>query len=265
MVFSHSTPSATAPRAGAGGMAGHPSACYGLGTMSESEAPAIPHPAATVVLLRGRGDACEVLLVRRSKKLSFHGGAWVFPGGRIDDSDYAASGEGDVLAAARSAAVREVREETGLEIEGGALVTISRWITPVVLAKRFDTWFFAGRAGEEEVQVDGGEIREHRWLAPSDALAAQRRGEIELPPPTFVTLSDLARFSDPGEALQQMARRAMRTFTPRICMVEGGACSLYEGDAGYEHDDPERPGARHRLWLNAPQWRYERTGLRNED
>ena len=31
----------------------------------------------------------EVLLARRSSKLAFHGGAWVFPGGRIDPDDYA--------------------------------------------------------------------------------------------------------------------------------------------------------------------------------
>jgi len=229
--------------------------------MSEAHSPAIPHPAATVVLLRSAADDCEVLLVRRSKKLSFHGGAWVFPGGRIDDADYRPDGSGDVLAAARSAAAREVREETGLAIDGSALVTISRWITPVELTKRFDTWFFAGRAGEDEVRVDGGEIREHRWLTPREALASQRRGEIELPPPTFVTLLELSRFGHADAALEHIGQRNAPTFAPHVCMVEGGACSLYAGDAGYENRDPERPGPRHRLWLNGPEWRYERIGL----
>ena len=45
-------------------------------------------PAATVVLLRDGDDGLEVLLARRSSKLAFHGGAWVFPGGRIDPDDY---------------------------------------------------------------------------------------------------------------------------------------------------------------------------------
>ena len=41
-------------------------------------------PAATVVLIRDGRDGLEVLLARRSSQLAFHGGAWVFPGGRID-------------------------------------------------------------------------------------------------------------------------------------------------------------------------------------
>src|SRR5512147_768608 len=157
--------------------------------MSEPQ-PAVAHPAATVVLLRDRADGFEVLLVRRNAQLSFHGGAWVFPGGRLDAADYAAGS--DTIAAARSAAVREAREEAGLVLTPDALVLVSRWITPVPLPKRFDTWFFAGLGDDAPVEVDGGEIHEHRWTAVADALAAQRAGEIELPPPTFVTLIKLA-------------------------------------------------------------------------
>lgn len=230
----------------------------------ESATPAVAHPAATVVLLRGGDGGCEVLLVRRSKKLAFHGGAWVFPGGRIDDADYDSERRDDIMHAARRAAVREMHEEAGLHIDAAALVPISRWVTPVMLAKRFDTWFFVGIADAHEVRVDGGEIREHRWIRPSDALAAKRRGEIELPPPTFVTLLGLAEFATPAEALRRLTRTGTRTFTPRICLIEGGACSLYEGDAGYEHDDPERPGARHRLWITGDDWKYERSGVDDE-
>ena len=48
--------------------------------------PAIP--AATVVLLRDGADGVETLMLRRDSKLAFAGGAWVFPGGRIDPEDY---------------------------------------------------------------------------------------------------------------------------------------------------------------------------------
>jgi 8-oxo-dGTP pyrophosphatase MutT (NUDIX family) len=46
-------------------------------------------PAATVALLRDGAQGLEVLLGRRSSRLAFHGGAWVFPGGKIDPEDYA--------------------------------------------------------------------------------------------------------------------------------------------------------------------------------
>jgi 8-oxo-dGTP pyrophosphatase MutT (NUDIX family) len=216
----------------------------------------IAHPAATVVVLRQGSHGCEVLLVRRSAQLSFHGGAWVFPGGRIDPGDYAHGGD-DVVAAARHAAVREAREEAGLTLSPEALVLVSRWITPTPLPKRFDTWFFAGLGDEAPIEVDGAEIHDHRWIAPAAALAAQRAGEIELPPPTYVTIMRLAEHACAADALAAFARGPVQTFEPRLCPIEGGAVTLYAGDAGYDDGDVERPGARHRLWILESGWRYE--------
>ena len=88
-----------------------------------------PDPSATVVLLRDGPSALELLLLRRSSKLVFHGGAWVFPGGRIDPQDYAVGAEHDVDAASRNGAVRETREETGLCVDPLDLVPISHWFT----------------------------------------------------------------------------------------------------------------------------------------
>jgi 8-oxo-dGTP pyrophosphatase MutT (NUDIX family) len=219
------------------------------------------HPAATVVLLRDGAGGLELLLVRRNARLVFHGGAWVFPGGRIDEEDYVEAASRDPVCAARWAAVREAREEAGVLIRERDLILLSRWITPDGLPKRFDTWFFAGPAAKEDVQVDGEEIHEHRWFRPADALAAQRRGEIELPPPTFVTILGLTDLASAEAALRDFAGRAAETFFPRLHMLEGGACSLYEGDAGYEDGQVDRPGPRHRLWMTAEGWRYERTEI----
>jgi len=223
-------------------------------------APAIAHPAATVVLLRDSGDACEALLVRRNAQLSFHGGAWVFPGGRLDAADYAGVADSaDVMEAARNAAVREAMEEAGVTIAREGLIALSRWVTPVGLPKRFDTWFFAARALDEIVQVDGGEIHEHRWMRPEAALAAQRSGEIELPPPTFVTLTGLAGYRSVNQALGAIANHPFETFEPRLHITADGACTLYAGDAGYADGDVDRPGPRHRLVMVEGGWRYERS------
>jgi 8-oxo-dGTP pyrophosphatase MutT (NUDIX family) len=222
-----------------------------------AQTPAIAHPAATVVLLRDVHDACEVLLVRRSAQLSFHGGAWVFPGGRLDPGDYAEARH-DTILAARHAAVREAREEAGLELNSDRLVLVSRWVTPALLPKRFDTWFFAGLAGDTPVAVDGGEIHDHRWFTPRAALAAQRAGEIELPPPTFVTITQIAAHGSAAAALGAFARGPVETFEPKLFPIAGGALTLYAGDAGYSDDELERPGPRHRLWMLEDGWRYER-------
>ncbi|GIW41988.1 MAG: NUDIX hydrolase [Candidatus Binatia bacterium] len=218
-----------------------------------------PFPSATVVLLRDGENGCEVLLVRRSKKLDFHGGAWVFPGGRIDPADYAAAGSEAVVDAARFAAAREAREETGLDIDTEHLVLVSRWITPERLPKRFDTYFFATAAPEGVVRVDGGEISTHRWFGAAEALEAHRKGEIELPPPTFVTLHRLVPFRTSREALEKLARGPVETFLPRLWPTDGGACIVYPGDAAYDDGDLARSGPRHRLWVVGSDWQYERT------
>ena len=50
--------------------------------------PTIPH-AATVLLLREDDAGLQVLLTKRAAGLSFMGGLWVFPGGRMEASDLA--------------------------------------------------------------------------------------------------------------------------------------------------------------------------------
>ena len=88
-----------------------------------SDPPVSGIPAATVVIFRnGRaGSAPEILMVTRSRSMSFAGGAAVFPGGRVDEADRVLAAaydfDGDVDEAAhRIAAIRETLEETGLVI-----------------------------------------------------------------------------------------------------------------------------------------------------
>ena len=221
--------------------------------------PAPARPSATVILIRDTAKGIEALLLRRNSKLVFHGGAWVFPGGRIDPEDYPDAASSDDYAAACRAAVREAHEEAGLTLEPGELVYLSHWTTPIVQPRRFSTWFFIAAAGREAVQVDGGEIHAHRWMRPCDALEAQRAGEIELPPPTFVTLLKLQDYPTSAEALQAIAAQETPVFEPQRFDVPGGACTVYEGDASFDHDDIDRPGPRHRLYMIKSGWRYENT------
>lgn len=46
-----------------------------------------PTPAATVVMLRDGTEGLEVFMIRRNEKSSVHGGAYVFPGGKVDPGD----------------------------------------------------------------------------------------------------------------------------------------------------------------------------------
>jgi 8-oxo-dGTP pyrophosphatase MutT (NUDIX family) len=66
--------------------------------VSAPESAPVPiRPAATVILLREERSTFEVLLTRRSAQLAFMGDIWVFPGGRLDESDVAAETMARVL------------------------------------------------------------------------------------------------------------------------------------------------------------------------
>jgi 8-oxo-dGTP pyrophosphatase MutT (NUDIX family) len=86
-------------------------------------APVTPTLASTLLLLRNGTDGVEVLLMRRHKNINFAGGAFVFPGGKLDPADFAlaqklrAGGASDLAEedlAFRLAVIRETFEESGL-------------------------------------------------------------------------------------------------------------------------------------------------------
>ena len=215
-----------------------------------------PLPSGTVVVLRDSREL-EVLLLQRSAR-DGQPGIWVFPGGKVDTADQRAGAA--PADDARRAAVREAAEESGLVLDPRGLVEISRWITPEIAPKRFDTWFFAGLGPvEAEVRVDGAEIVGHRWIAPAEALRAHHAHALRLAPPTFVTVTWLTEFERSAEALRELPARMPVPFRPHIHRGEAGACMLYPGDAGYENGELDAVGARHRLWALADPWRYERT------
>jgi 8-oxo-dGTP pyrophosphatase MutT (NUDIX family) len=217
-------------------------------------------PAATVVLLRDGAGGLEVLVLRHNSKLAF-GGMWVFPGGRVDDDELAV---GDEVLAARRAAVREAAEETGLVVPEDRLVVWSHWVPPPMAAmvtagprRRFSTWFFAAEAPHGEVAVDMGEIHDHTWLAPADALAQRAAGVIELAPPTWVTLYQLAAHDTVASALEAARHRPPGRFHTRP-VASSPVVLTWEGDVAHAGGDPHRDGPRHRLVLDPAGWRYER-------
>ena len=217
--------------------------------------------AATVVLLRDAPEGLETLMMRRNSKLSFVGGMWVFPGGRVDDDDYPAERPDDIFAASRAAAVREAAEEANLAVAIDQLVPYSHWVPPTTINKRFATWFFLAPAPAGAVTVDGGEIKEHAWWRPADTLARHAAGEIEMVPPTFITLMELAEHSTVDHALAAARGRAddIPHYATHIGLDGKVPVSMWHGDAGYDTNDASAPGPRHRLTLHEGGWRFERT------
>jgi 8-oxo-dGTP pyrophosphatase MutT (NUDIX family) len=188
--------------------------------------PTTPRQAASVILLRGGASDLEILLVKRNPAQRFMGGAWVFPGGAVD----AQEGEGD--AAHRRAAVREVREEAGIELPGpDALVKFSRWITPKRVKIRFDTHFFlAPVADGSEARVDGRECVDLGWFRPGAALAAYERDEILLVFPTIKHLEQLSAFSSADALLAYADGRPVEPVEPMVVSEGETARLVLPGD-----------------------------------
>lgn len=221
---------------------------------SESSADEIPLvAAATVLLLRDAEAGLEVLTLRRNSKIAF-GGMWVFPGGRVDADELDLA---DELGSARRAAARETTEEAGLVVPEEQMVAWSHWQPPSSSAmnqkgplRRFSTWFFAAHAPEGAVVIDDGEITEHAWTTPQAALARHAAGEIEIVPPTWITLTELAAHGEAAAALDWAGSRSARLFHTRP-IAKKPMTLAWEGDEAY---DGTEHGGRNRLEMHADGW-----------
>lgn len=128
------------------------------------------------------------------------------------DRDLAAAWFGEAEQLDRACAVRELREEAGLELRPDGMVgranedaaelggldpssmpEIGHWVAPDFLPVRFDARFFAAHAaGSAEPSKDGVEIDAAWWTGPGEALARHLAGELALMWPTFKVLEALA-------------------------------------------------------------------------
>lgn len=209
---------------------------------------------------RGEGSL-EVLVLRRDRDLSFAGGAWVFPGGRIDPTDHPSGGE-DLEHAARAAAVREANEEAGLVLDPRSLRRWSHWTPPPETPKRFSTAFFVAElpVDHDDVVIDDGEIREHAWRHPQDVLDLHAAGQVSLTPPTFITLVQITAYDHAADVLG--ADRPIEHFATRVAVDGDSIIAMYNGDSGYESGDPGSGDSgtdvpQHRLVMGQ-RWTYVR-------
>ncbi|QBI51968.1 NUDIX hydrolase [Streptomonospora litoralis] len=96
----------------------------------------------------------------------------------------------------------------------------ARWITPRGEWRRFDTRFFAAALPEGQQTRDvGGEADRVAWMRPADAVAAWRRGRLEMLPPTVATCAELAECGSLQAALA--AAREIIPIEPAIREVDG--------------------------------------------
>lgn len=221
------------------------------GAGDAAEVPAVP--AASVIVMRG--EPFEVLFMRRTSTSSFVPDAWVFPGGSVDPIDRqlaAAARTGSELDAARICALRELFEETGIWIgrplddaestrttvlddpaafaglfeacaaELDRLVPTSRWITPVGVPKRFDTWFFLLNVDpRHHATPEHREGVEMRWIRPAEALRLHGARELSMVFPTIKNLEAIADYDRSETLLDSRRGLEIRPVQPILVVQDG--------------------------------------------
>jgi glyoxylase-like metal-dependent hydrolase (beta-lactamase superfamily II)/8-oxo-dGTP pyrophosphatase MutT (NUDIX family) len=219
----------------------------------------IPRPAATLILLRDSAAGPEVLMLQRAQAAVFLGGAYVFPGGSLDEADAdprileRIRGEAKVPPAPYwVAAIRECFEEAGillvdgidaaraeslmhyrkrpfvellenedLHIPADALAYYGHWVTAPGRSRRFDTRFFLAVAPEGQAgSHDAAETVHDVWITPHEALERSARNEIELVFATQHTLHDLKTFKTAREAFDAVRARP-EPEANRACWAQG--------------------------------------------
>lgn len=193
-----------------------------------------PKHAATLIIVRHEGQTLRVLMGRRHGGHDFMPDKWVFPGGRVDRSDFAAptatelrtdvasrlekTGPARLTRALALAAVRETFEEAGLFLaqpaprrpaagpwrafaehgalpDLGALDFVARAITPPMSPKRFDARFFLADASALLSLEREADCGELDQIA---WLELEEALALDLPSVTRFVLRELpARLADP--------------------------------------------------------------------
>ena len=115
-----------------------------------------------------------------------------------------------------------VRSE-GARLATDRLFYFAHWITPEIVRIRFDTRFFVAAAPpNQEALYDALETTDSLWITPQEVLEKRRKGELNVPFPTFCNVRGLAEFSSVEEVIASTVGKEVPTIQPLLDMLSLG-------------------------------------------
>jgi 8-oxo-dGTP pyrophosphatase MutT (NUDIX family) len=173
-----------------------------------------------IAAIREAYEETGILLARQSDGSEFRG------------AETAAAARDDIAHDRR--AFLDLVTSLDLKLDLAALTVFARWITPAMMPKRFDTWFFIADAPEDQLALcDGWETVDAEWIAPLEALRLASLGERTVIFPTRMNLQLLAEAGAAADAIARAAARKLVTVEPQVTDTPDGRVLAIPMDAGY--------------------------------
>jgi 8-oxo-dGTP pyrophosphatase MutT (NUDIX family) len=130
----------------------------------------------------------------------------------------------------------------GLVLALDLLVPYAHWVTPVVMPKRFETWFFLAKAPPDQVGMhDGKEATDSIWLSPREALQGSSSGRFNLPFPTARNLVRLGKQPTVAAAFDDALNKPIVTVMPVLSKHGDKRMLRIPAEAGYDGELFEVP------------------------
>jgi glyoxylase-like metal-dependent hydrolase (beta-lactamase superfamily II)/8-oxo-dGTP pyrophosphatase MutT (NUDIX family) len=154
------------------------------------------------------------------------------PDGTVLDDPEMAAARAELVDGRGSLA--DVLAARGWVLRADLLRPWANWITPEGRTRRYDTHFFVAElpAGQR-ADANNSEVRAGGWRRPADALADWKADRIELLPPTWVTLEQLAEHADVATALAASETRTITPLIPKVRREGGRLVVTLPGEPGY--------------------------------
>jgi 8-oxo-dGTP pyrophosphatase MutT (NUDIX family) len=131
-------------------------------------------------------------------------------------------------------AIEDFMKENDLRLACDLLVPFAHWVTPNMMPKRFDTYFFLAAAPDGQAALhDGSETVDSVWANPSRLLKEADEGKWTVIFPTRMNVEKVGKASTVQEAMANARADKIVTVLPEVIQIDGEPFLKIPAEAGY--------------------------------